>query len=75
MQNEKVVTHVPYDLEEVSMPQYIEMKGWKRDISNVSKKEEMPDELQQYIAFIEKETGVPVSIVSLGPDRKQIIFR
>lgn len=66
---------MPYELQNVEQPVYIEMKGWKKDISSVTSQKEIPDTLNDYIKFIEKETGVPVTIVSLGPDRRQIIFR
>jgi len=65
---------LPYDLYVVDSPEYIEFKGWS-DLSMVEHKDDMPDNMQKYIAFIEKETGLPVTTVSLGPDRKQIIFR
>lgn len=71
----RVIEHLPYDLQEVDAAQYIEMKGWNMDISGITNKEEIPQELENYIRFIEKETGIPITIVSLGPDRKQIIFR
>lgn len=70
-----ITEHMPYDLQEVSSPEYIEMKGWNCDISQITKKVEIPEALNDYIHFIEKETGIPLTIVSLGPDRKQIIFR
>jgi adenylosuccinate synthase len=66
---------LPYDLNDIAEPVYQEMKGWNRELSKVTSEQEIPDELVHYIEFIEKETGVPVTIVSLGPDRKQIIFR
>jgi adenylosuccinate synthase len=66
---------LPHDLNDITEPVYVEMKGWKCDISQVTSEDEIPEELIIYIHFIEKETGVPVTIVSLGPDRRQIIFR
>jgi adenylosuccinate synthase len=65
---------IPYDLSEVNSPEYVEFKGWD-EISSVDHKDNIPQNLQKYINFIEKETGLPVTMVSLGPDRKQIIFR
>jgi adenylosuccinate synthase len=70
-----IIDYLPYELSEVTEPQYITMKGWKKDLSGVTANDKMPSELFDYIRFIEKETGVPVTMVSLGPDRKQIIFR
>ncbi|HEX2394947.1 MAG TPA: adenylosuccinate synthase [Bacteroidales bacterium] len=65
---------LPYDLNQVDSTEFIEFKGWG-DVSMVDDKDDIPENLQKYIDFIEKETGLPVTIVSLGPDRKQIIFR
>jgi adenylosuccinate synthase len=73
--HDKEVETLPDDLYIITEPVYIEMKGWKRDVSSVTSAKEIPVELNDYIRFIEQETGVPVTIVSLGPDRKQIIFR
>ena len=71
----RIIDHLPYDLGEITKPEYVSMKGWKRDISDISDKSEMPAELTDYIRFIEKETDIPVTLVSLGPNRKQFIFR
>lgn len=69
-----ITEQIPYDLYEVESVEYVEFKGWK-DVSMVDSKRDIPDNLNKYIEFIEKETGIPVTVVSLGPDRKQIIFR
>jgi adenylosuccinate synthase len=66
---------LPNDLNDIIEPVYVERKGWNCNVSAVTNAAEMPQELADYIAFIEKETGVPVTIVSLGPDRNQILFR
>jgi adenylosuccinate synthase len=73
--NDSEIDFLPYDLNDIITPLYVEMKGWKEDISKVTAADQMPGELVDYIHFIENETGVPVTIVSLGPDRRQIIFR
>lgn len=64
---------VPYDTYATIEPVYKEFKGWKCDLTGVRKREELPANFLKYIAFIEKELGVPVKMVSLGPDRKQTI--
>ncbi|MBN1650225.1 MAG: adenylosuccinate synthase [Bacteroidales bacterium] len=56
-------------------PVYQAVKGWKTSIVKVKKEEELPENLMDYIRFIEQQTEVPVSIVSVGPDRNQTIFR
>lgn len=56
-------------------PVYTDFEGWKEDISDFRKFDELPDQLKKFISFIEKETGVPVTLISVGPDRKETIFR
>jgi len=50
-------------------------KGWKCDIRGISKFEDLPKEAQEYVNFIEKELGYPITIVSNGPARTDIIYR
>ena len=71
-----IVTKVPSDQREVAKakPVYKEFKGWKQDISKMSKKEELPQECLDYIQFIENFIGVRVSMVSVGPDRVNNIY-
>jgi len=70
-----IIEHLPYDLHDVTSPEYVEFKGWKEDLTQITEESKIPENLNKYISFIEKETGIPVTIVSLGPDRKQIIWR
>ncbi len=67
------IDYLPNDLENAE-PIYTEFKGWKQDI-NTSNFNELPKEIKEYIEFIEKETNIPVKIVSVGPDRDKTIFR
>ena len=74
--DEEIVTKLPYDIvNSVIEPIYIDVKGWQSDLTGKHSADEMPTELNDYIAFIERETGVPISIVSVGPDRKQTLLR
>ena len=66
---------VPYDTYAEVEPVYKEFKGWKKDLTGIKKEEELPFEFMNYVRFIEKELGVPVSMISLGPDREQTIER
>ena len=50
------------------------MKGWANDISDISSFNNLPVELKEYTAFIEKETGVPFHIISVSPDREKTII-
>ncbi len=65
----------PYEVNEGITPVYKEFKGWKQDINKVRKYNDFPNEFKEYVEFIEKETGVPVKIISVGPDREETIIR
>ncbi|MCB8995596.1 MAG: adenylosuccinate synthase [Bacteroidales bacterium] len=69
----KTIKDFPYEIDENTKAVYTDMPGWKTDLTAVRTKEEFPDALKKYIAFLEKELEVPVSYVSVGPDREQII--
>ncbi len=71
----EVTTAVPYDTYADVEPVYKDFPGWKRDLTKIRKEEDLPFEFMNYVRFIEKETGVPVEIISLGPDREQTIIR
>ncbi|HIZ85129.1 MAG TPA: adenylosuccinate synthase [Candidatus Coprenecus stercoravium] len=66
---------VPYDTYAEITPVYKEFKGWKADLSKIRDEKDLPAEFKEYISFIEQETGVPVTVISLGPDRAETIFR
>lgn len=65
--------HFPYELSDSVRPVYTPLKGWQCDTSKLTCAEDFPQELRDYIAFIEQEIGVPVAVVSVGPDREQTI--
>lgn len=71
----KETQHLPYDIEEPIEPIYKDFKGWNTPIVNFTKESELPKELMEYVHFIERETGVPISIVSVGPNRNATINR
>lgn len=56
-------------------PVYKVLPGWKCDIRGISKYEDLPENARNYVEFIEKEIGYPITIVSNGPKRNEIIFR
>jgi len=66
---------VPYDVYAEIEPVYKEFKGWKCDLGGCRDEAQLPAEFKAYIAYIEQEIGVPVRILSLGPDRAQTIIR
>ncbi len=71
----EVVDHLPYELNDDIEPVYTEFKGWKTKISDIRRYEDFPAEFKTYVEFIERETGVPVKIISVGPDRDETIIR
>lgn len=66
---------LPYDIEEGIEPVYVELPGWQTDMTKMQSEDEFPEEFNSYLSFLETELGVPVTIVSLGPDRAQTIIR
>jgi adenylosuccinate synthase len=54
-------------------PEYVEMAGWKEDITGVREYDDLPDEVHTYVEYIEEAVGVPVGWVSVGPERSQLI--
>ena len=73
---DKEIKHLPYSIEPENLSiNYTELKGWQADLTKMESAEQLPENLVDYIKFIEKTVDVPVKIVSVGPDRKQTIFR
>jgi adenylosuccinate synthase len=67
---------LPYDLLDGKVePVYTTLKGWNADLTLIRTIEAFPQELSDYIAFIEKELEIPITYVSVGPDREQTIVR
>ena len=70
------ISHLPYNIEsENVIPIYTELPGWEADLTEMTSEEEFPVELRNYITFLEKELKLPITVVSVGPDRKQTILR
>ncbi|MCT4588950.1 MAG: adenylosuccinate synthase [Carboxylicivirga sp.] len=70
-----VTEEFPFELTDDVEPIYTEIKGWKEDLTGVKSEDEFPQELKDYIAYLEKELEVPITIISVGPDRDQTIVR
>ncbi len=69
------IFHFPFNIEEENIAvNYTEFEGWKEDLTMMTDAGQLPKNLNDYIAFIEDFVGVKVSIVSVGPDRKQTIM-
>jgi len=72
----ETVHHFPFNIDEENVtPIYTEMKGWNADLTEMTEASQMPQALLEYIQFLEKELELPITIVSVGPDRKQTIVR
>ncbi|MAO72228.1 MAG: adenylosuccinate synthase [Flavobacteriales bacterium] len=75
MLNGNKIDYLPFEDNENLTPVYTELKGWNKDLMNISSLNEAPQEVHDYIDYLEKELETPISIVSVGPDRKQTFFR
>ncbi len=72
----KKISHLPYNIEEKNVSvNYSNIAGWKEDLTGMTSYSQLPKNLTDYIKFIENFVGVPVKIVSVGPDRKQTIMK
>ncbi|REJ61921.1 MAG: adenylosuccinate synthase [Bacteroidetes bacterium] len=72
----EVIEHLPYKLEEdLIEPIFTEVPGWDEDLTKMTSEDEFPKSFKSYIDYIEKEVGVPISLISVGPDRAQTIMR
>lgn len=74
--NGRQTTEFPYSVDGVEIdPVYREFEGWKCDLRDCRRYEDFPEAFRRYVEFIEQETGVPVKIISVGPDREETIVR
>ena len=72
----KKIDYFPYSVEnQLVSPIYKEFTGWFEDLTKIENENEFPVNFKNYINYIEKEINIPVSIISVGPNRKQTIFR
>ena len=71
----KETRQFPFSIEEEIKPVYVTLPGWKTDMTAMQSEDEFPKAFRDYIEFLEKELQTPITIVSIGPDRKQTIVR
>lgn len=73
----KIYTSYPTDvyMHKYLEPVYETHKGWKTSLSDIREYEKLPENAKEYLARLEELLGVPISIVSVGPDREQTIFK
>ena len=62
-------------LEEGKDPVYEVLPGWKCEITGIRKYEDLPENCRRYVEFIEEKIGYPITMVSNGPGRQDIIYR
>jgi adenylosuccinate synthase len=68
--------YFPYDINVDNLePVYTELPGWKDDLTGLNNWNEMPEALNNYVSFLESHLHVPITIVSVGPDRTQTLMR
>lgn len=69
-------TELPYDLCSVPVvPDYKSFKGWEQSLTGISRFDELPHAASSFIRFVEEYLGVPVTIVSTGPERSSLLLR
>jgi adenylosuccinate synthase len=71
----KECLEIPFNNDSIIEPVYTELPGWEEDISGIKEFSNLPDSLKKFVEFIEKQTVVPVTMISVGPDREETIFR
>ena len=71
--NDKITDEFPHELNDQVEPVYEELPGWKTNLTGVDTIEKFPKELKRYMKFIESSLGIPITIISVGPDRSQTI--
>ncbi len=65
----------PYELNDCVEPIYESLAGWKAPLTGITKEKDFPKELSDYISYLEAQLHVPITIVSVGPNRSQTIVR
>ena len=69
------IRYMPYDISDSSLkPIYEEFEGWDDDITRINDFDKLPINLKKYISYIEKDLNIPITVISVGPDRLQTII-
>lgn len=70
------VAYFPYNIEPENVsPVYVTLKGWQQNLTKVKELDKLPKELIDYIDFLEQNLEIPIKLISVGPDREQVILR
>lgn len=76
LENGETTDHLPYDIcHEEIIPVYKTFKGWNTSLGGAKHFDELPYELMMYIKYVEDQLGVPINLISTGPDRTQTVIR
>ena len=73
--NNEKIDYLPFEDNESLIPVYDEIEGWEKNIMKINNLDEAPDQVHNYIKYLEDHLNVPIKIISVGPDRKQTFFR
>tara|TARA_R110002096_G_scaffold135456_2_gene287409 strand:+ start:350726 stop:352012 length:1287 start_codon:yes stop_codon:yes gene_type:complete len=74
MHNGIKIDHLPYNIEDGEVePIYEDLPGWKEDITEIENYEDIPQSLKNYVSYLQEKLAVPISIISVGPNRNQTI--
>lgn len=70
------IRHIPFSLnDDLVTPVYTELKPWNEDLTKMNSADQLPNQLKSYTKFIEEYIGVPIVLISVGPDREQTLWR
>jgi adenylosuccinate synthase len=70
----KKYDYFPYDVNDLEViPVYETVPGWNQDLTKLSSLEEAPQALKDYVEYLEQKLEVPITVVSVGPDRTQTL--
>ena len=74
--NGEITEQLPFDTTDENLePVYHTLSGWNQELTGIQDFSEMPSALQGYVDYLEGQLKVPIVIVSVGPDRKQTVFK
>src|SRR5690606_24819676 len=75
LQDGEKIDYMPYDIISVPVePVYETLPGWGEDITGIEEPQQIPQTLRNYIGYLEKQLGVPIRYLSVGPDRRQTLI-
>jgi adenylosuccinate synthase len=73
--NGEKIDYLPFEANDELTPIFDELEGWQEDLMSLDKLVNAPKAFHDYIAYLERELETPITIVSVGPDRKQTFFK